>query len=69
MKRQMPYRFIYILRVWRDCDANDPAEWRFAVEDTGTGERHGFSELAELTGFFESELQTDILANGNSIGG
>jgi hypothetical protein len=69
VKRQMPYRFIYILRVWRNGDVNGPAEWRFAVEDAGTGERHGFSNLTELAGFVESALRMDVLANGNSVGG
>jgi hypothetical protein len=69
VKRQLPYRFVYILRVWRNSDGNGSAEWRFAVEDTGTGERHGFSTLAELAGFVESALRMDVLANGNSIGG
>ena len=56
MKRDSLYNFIYIVRVWRESDTGT-LPWRFAVEETATGERHGFCELADLAGYIETALE------------
>jgi hypothetical protein len=57
MKRNSPYDFIYIVRVWRESDTGT-SPWRFAVEETATGERHGFCQLADVAGYIETGLES-----------
>jgi hypothetical protein len=57
MKRNSPYDFIYIVRVWRESDTGT-SPWRFAVEETATGERHGFCQLADVAGYIENGLES-----------
>lgn len=59
MKRNSLYDFIYIVRVWRESDTGT-SPWRFAVEETATGERHGFCELADVAGYIETGLEATI---------
>lgn len=56
MKKDSLYNFVYIVRVWRESDSGT-APWRFAVEETVTGKRHGFCELADVAGYIETELE------------
>lgn len=59
MKRNSLYDFIYIVRVWRESETGT-SPWRFAVEETATGERHGFCELADVAGYIETGLEATI---------
>lgn len=62
------YTFTYIVRVWRESEANGTG-WRFSVQDTVTGERHGFSELAVALGFIASEMAAGSAAGDDASGG
>jgi len=48
----------YVLRCWEerrqtpDC----PGVWRFSLEDTRTGQRHGFGDLERLVALLRAEL-------------
>lgn len=53
------YNFIFILRVWRDGDADAPG-WRITIEDTTTGQRRGFGELRHAVHFIESEMAVSV---------
>lgn len=49
----------FILGLW-PLSASRPGHtltWRFSLENTQTGERIGFSSLAELTAYLETWLQ------------
>ena len=39
----------YLLRIW--IEPTDGEEWRFSLEDTRTGKRHGFANLDKLVGY------------------
>ncbi len=44
--------FSYLLRLW--CvDVNGEAVWRASLEDSHTGERHGFADLDRLYAFLQ----------------
>ena len=53
MQRNGFYRFTFILRIWRD---GNTTPWHYVLEDTTTGERHGFSDLNELTAYLMHQL-------------
>lgn len=63
MKRDLIYSSIYILRIWRDGDGNGFSPWRFMVEDTATGERHGFAGLADMAGFIQTKVEASLLTS------
>jgi hypothetical protein len=42
----------YLLRFWRD---DEFSPWRAMVTDPVTGERHGFSSMAQLYAFLEEQ--------------
>lgn len=42
----------YLLRLWAVDSAGQPV-WRASLQDTHTGERHGFADLAQLTSFLQ----------------
>lgn len=60
MHQHSLYSSIYILRVWRDRADNDSLCWRFAVEDTATGDRYGFSDLGALARFIETRAEASF---------
>ena len=41
----------YLLRLWRVEE--EGGRWRAQLEEVGTGERHGFASMEELTAFLE----------------
>ena len=48
----------YLVRIWREQDKKDAAAaptWTAEVESIQTGETRRFSELAELTHFFQNQ--------------
>jgi hypothetical protein len=49
----------FMLRCWevRGPDAGDPVTWRFSVEDSHTGQKHGFADMEALTEFLQTELE------------
>jgi hypothetical protein len=52
----------YLLRFWREDNARSSGLrpgliWRFSLEDTRTGRRYGFADLAAMTTFLQDELR------------
>jgi hypothetical protein len=46
----------YLLRLW--CvNANGDVVWRASIEDSHTGERHGFASLDHLFVFLEEQAR------------
>lgn len=62
----------YLLRLWQ-AEAEEGAPWRASVESPQTGERRGFSSLAELWAFLENEIaegvQVHVVADSGERGG
>ncbi|RPJ04209.1 MAG: hypothetical protein EHM37_23555 [Deltaproteobacteria bacterium] len=52
----------YLLRLWLAGDGDQP-EWRASLEDPGTGEVRGFSDLDEMVEFLKNVEQ-----EGKTIG-
>ena len=46
----------YLLRLWRVSNGGQPV-WRASLENTRTGERHGFADLASLLAFLSQVTQ------------
>jgi hypothetical protein len=48
----------FVLRVWREDAASSPAlkVWRFSLQDTRTGQRHGFANLEAVNEFLEKVM-------------
>jgi hypothetical protein len=48
----------YLLTFWeeRGRDRDGPVEWRFRLENVGTGQRRGFASLEEMVVFLRQEL-------------
>jgi hypothetical protein len=46
----------YLLRLWQVNSAGQPV-WRASLEDTRTGERHGFADPASLFAFLKKVIQ------------
>ena len=46
---------VYVLRFWeeRGGSPNDYPEWRYCLEEPGTGKRYGFPNLQSLIAFLE----------------
>ena len=49
---------VYILRAWqeRPASAHQEPVWRFSLEDTGSGQRIGFSDLENLRDFLQAQI-------------
>jgi hypothetical protein len=47
-------RTIYLLIAWQERrgSPDEPAIWRFSLENARTGHRHGFGDLEALIDFF-----------------
>ena len=56
-----PHYRSFLLRCWeeRSPSLNDLAIWRFSLEDSRTGRRHGFAKLEALVTFLQQELAED----------
>jgi hypothetical protein len=62
----MPSRS-YILRLWREASATNPA-WRASLTLIPDGPRHGFAGLVEAMRYLQSELAAaDQQLDDNSI--
>jgi hypothetical protein len=51
----------FLLRFWqesRECPDLPPV-WRFSLEATGSGRRHGFASLEALTMFLQQEIDQE----------
>lgn len=62
MKHSEPPRYeAYVLRRWevRGTVVGSEATWRFSVEDSRTGEKHGFADLEVLLSYLRSRLAGD----------
>jgi hypothetical protein len=49
----------FMLRCWevRRPDSSGDVTWRFSIEESSTGQRHGFADLEALTDFLQAELE------------
>jgi hypothetical protein len=49
---------VYVLRLWREqMDADDqPAVWRFSLDDTATGKRYGFGNIEALVAYLSAQI-------------
>ncbi len=47
---KLPCYQIYLLRCWeeRSVQGHIPSIWRYSLEDSQTGERHGFADIDAL---------------------
>lgn len=57
-----PNYMAYLLRLWLAGDGDQP-EWRASLEDPGTGEVRGFSDLEEMVSYLRE------VANGGQKDG
>jgi hypothetical protein len=48
----------YLLRCWevRSQQPNQPATWRFSLQDPQTEQKRGFADLDELVAFLQAEF-------------
>ncbi len=48
----------FVLRVWQEDAISCPAlkVWRFSLQDTRTGQRHGFANIEALKEFLEKVM-------------
>ncbi len=58
---------VYLLRCWeeRSSHAQTPIIWRYSLEDSHTGERHGFADIDALLTHLRSTLS--LLSNERGI--
>lgn len=51
----------FLLRCWQERNhaAGDAGVWRFSLEDSRTGKRHGFANLETLMEYLHAALQED----------
>ncbi|MFB0535714.1 MAG: hypothetical protein ACETWR_12120 [Anaerolineae bacterium] len=54
MTTEQPAYLAYLLRLWQVNDDGKPV-WRASVENSHTGERHGFANLDLLFAFLEEK--------------
>jgi hypothetical protein len=54
-------RFIYVVTLWQERSASpeDPAVWRFTLEDARTGHKRGFGSLEALSAYVRRRMTTD----------
>jgi hypothetical protein len=59
MKSSRPRRRAFLLRCWEAPGTAPlhPYEWRFSLEEAGTGEQHGFPTLEALMDFVGTALE------------
>ncbi len=53
----------YLLRLWRVNNSGRPV-WRASLENTRTGERHGFADPASLFAFLNQVTQPPLEPQG-----
>jgi hypothetical protein len=61
LKRHLSQHYVFLLRCWeeRSQDARIAPQWRFGLENSHTGQRYGFANLAELEAFLKNEVIGD----------
>lgn len=57
LREPAPRQKTYLLRLWetRSVPPDDPATWRFSLEDVQSSTRHGFATLEALVSFLNQE--------------
>ena len=53
--------YAYLLRLWRE---NDSAPWRLTLQDSRTGEKIGFADLAQFTTYLEDKTEGRLVDLG-----
>lgn len=55
-------RSIYLLAIWqeRPPSSDSPAVWRIRLEDTHTGEQHGFTSVEGLMAFVQAHIAAEF---------
>ena len=66
MPGQRPRRASYLLRLWRVED-DGKMIWRASLQNPDTGERRGFSTVADLLSFLEAEYGAAVGSRADSI--
>ena len=69
MIRADPPRYrAYLLRCWevRSPHPSHLPAWRFSLEDSHTGEKHGFTDMEALNTFLRAELAQAEPLQGDS---
>ena len=53
-----PIRIVHLLTLWRErsAHADQPALWRFSLEDARTRQRRGFADLETLVAFLKAQM-------------
>ena len=53
-----PLRIVHLLTLWQERPArgDQPALWRFSLEDARTRQRRGFGSLEALTAFLQAQM-------------
>lgn len=56
-----PHYRSFLLRCWEERSQSlaNAAAWRFSLEDSRTGRRHGFAKLEAVMAFLQQELAED----------
>jgi hypothetical protein len=51
----------FVLRIWQEDAASSPAlkVWRFSLQDTRTGQRHGFANIEAVNAFLEKMMKEE----------
>ncbi len=65
-----PKRFLYLLTLWQEqpMTADQPALWRFSLEDTRTRQRHGFATLDAMVAFLRARMMAGPRAQSHDAG-
>jgi hypothetical protein len=52
---------VYVMRLWQEQSSPEGSStgWRFSIENPSTGQRRGFSALAELAAYLENLIAQD----------
>ncbi len=58
---------VFLLRQWQEQDASgeQPAVWRFMLENPLTGARRGFGSIQDLAAFLEEQVAAKRQMAGN----
>jgi hypothetical protein len=62
MTSERPVYRSYLLRLWR-ARSGERLVWRASLEDSHTGERRGFADLARMLAFLEDQLGAALTAD------
>ena len=61
LEKSPPRYSVYLLRCWQERESRSdvPSTWRFSLEDSRSGKRHGFADLESLMQYLDQALQED----------